>query len=221
VNFFDPKGTNRYEPDQYCYFDEDRSNTPCFDAPGGGSTFSADPAVGEFDSPANPEPDRLDKSKLLSGANKLLSKVKCADFVLGAIQAGFLDENGAKSADELNTPTREIYNGFSADSVSRALAEAHFNDAGASPAQSENGQSYTIIAHANFKYDGTSNIEFYDPFFSQGTTAQYQTAIHEAMHLIWNISDTNFAKAVGAYTEGMGGLAASQAWNSKLKENCK
>ena len=41
------------------------------------------------------------------------------------------------------------------------------------------------------------------------------------MHLIWNISDTNFAKAAGVYTQGMGGLAASQAWNAKLKEKCK
>jgi len=31
----------------------------------------------------------------------------------------------------------------------------------------------------------------------------------------------HFAKAVGAYKDGMGGLATSKAWNAKLKEKCK
>jgi hypothetical protein len=64
-------------------------------------------------------------------------------------------------------------------------------------------------------------VTFYNPFFDESRTGQSQTTLHEGMHLIWNIGDTNFAKALNVYQDGMGGSAASAAWNAKLMENCK
>jgi RHS repeat-associated protein len=165
--------------------------------------------------------DRINRTKILDGADGLLSKTPCSDFVLTALQKGFLDVNGVTDAADLGQYERGIYNGLSTDLVLSALSDATFNDGGKAPTTTEGGQQYTTVAHANFVYGGTSSIDLYDPFFSQGSTGQYQTAIHEAMHLIWNIGDINFAKAVGVFKEGMTGLSASVAWHDRLKENCK
>lgn len=80
------------------------------------------------------------------------------------------------------------------------------------------GNLSPYFAHAN---PGLSpSIEFYDGFFSRNDTGRFQIALHESMHLFYGLTDINFAKAVGAYREGMTGHEASEAWNRKLENKC-
>ena len=141
--------------------------------------------------------------------------------MLGAIQKGFLDANGVTREDQLGDTEWGLYGKLSVEAVLDALSGAAFTDAGKPSAVSEDGKDHTIIAQAHYHYEQTSTIDFFDAFFAQGDTAQYQTVIHEGMHLIWGIGDISFAKAAGVYKEGMRGNAASEAWNKKLKEACK
>jgi len=166
---------------------------------------------------------RLNTAALITGAQNLLAKTRCASFVLNAIQKGFLEENEVSSPDQLAAYQLEIYDSLTAVSVIQALQGATFVDAGAPPNATEGNppQSYTVFAQANFVSGGGSSIDFYSPFFNLGTTGQAQTTLHEGMHLIWGISDLQFAQAVGVYKNGMGPNAASAAWNKALDKNCK
>ncbi len=162
---------------------------------------------------------RIDKSKIVTGAEKLLEKEKGADFVTDTLRKAFLDVNGVLSAEELGQFERGIYDSLSMSQVLEALKKAGFLDSGQAPVTTVGPETYTTIAHANFANDGPSSIDFYDPFVDLSSKGQSQTAIHEGMHLIWNIGDGNFAAALGL--KGLTGPAASAAWDKKLRERCK
>ena len=165
-------------------------------------------------------PQRLFKDKLLKGANTLLSKTPCADFVLGALQAGFLDENLVTSADQLGTYQRGIYDSLSAGSVSQALAAADFDDANGPPARAKAAKNTQLSPTRTIAIVALAALISTTLSLIKARPANIKLRYMRAS-LIWNISDANFAKAVGVYKDGMGGLAASEAWNAKLKEKCK
>lgn len=91
-------------------------------------------------------------------------------------------------------------------------------DGGQTPVVPAAEGTYTVTARVSFK-DNT--VTYYDKFFGLGRTGQAQVALHEALHLVWGMRDETYAKALGVYKDGMSGSAASEAWNAKLKENCK
>jgi len=164
---------------------------------------------------------RLNKQTLVNGADALMSKADCGNFITGTLQKAFLVANEVSTADQLGQYEREIYDQISATPVRSALGSADFNDAGVAKTETSGGKTFTILAEAHFSASGTSSIAFYNAFFDQGSTARYQTTIHEGMHLFWGLTDAQFAKAAGTYRDGMSSLEASEAWNGELKKNCK
>jgi RHS repeat-associated protein len=175
-----------------------------------------EPGGGSYD----PEPARaINQQNLEAGVNKLLDKTKCSSFVESVLRSAFLDVNQVTSPDQLTSYTREIYDHqLTTAVVVGKLVEATIVDGGKPPEVKELEGLFTVTARASFE---SNTITVFDPFFSRGTTGQAQVALHEAMHLVWNIGDVNYAKAAGVYKEGMSGSAASAAWNKKLEENCK
>ncbi len=147
-----------------------------------------------------------------------MSKTPCANFIATALQAAFLIANEVTSANQLDTYSQEIYSDLSAETVLQQMSTAGFVNAAGATAPAAPGT--IVYAEANYNVDGSgySTIDFFNAFFTLGNTAQYQAVIHEAMHLVWNLSDQAFAKALGVYTTD---ATASQNWNAKLQENCK
>jgi hypothetical protein len=163
--------------------------------------------------------DRFDKAAIFSGVEKLLAKGKCADFVIQLLQKGFLDVNKVSGPADLGQYERGIYDSLGTSVIVDVLQKAEFYDRGKAPLTQVGNETYTIVARANYRNDDTSSIDLFDPFFELSSTGQYQTVLHEAMHLVWNIGDENYARAVGI--RGKSGPAASAAWHAKLKEKCK
>jgi hypothetical protein len=164
---------------------------------------------------------RLDKGRLTRGVDGLLSKAKCANFVLAALQKAFLGENEVTDRSQLPTFERNEYDGLSPTAVTNALDRASFKEGGEAPITKEGEITYTRVAHADYRYYERSVVTFYQPFFQRSAKSQYQITLHEGMHLIWQLGDINFAKAVGVYCPGMSGMADSAAWDAKLQEECK
>jgi len=161
----------------------------------------------------------INQERLVDGVKKLFDRASCSNFVQTVLQSAFLIANQVSSPDELNDYTRSIYDlGLSTAQVVEKLAGAIVVDGGTSPTRQEADGTYSIIATATLV---SNTITMYDGFFSRGATGQAQTALHEAMHLVWGISDGQYAMAAGEYKPGMSGSAASAAWNKKLEENCK
>jgi RHS repeat-associated protein len=167
----------------------------------------------------NPKIVRLDKDKLVAGVEELLSREDCANFVATALQRGFLDVNQVPSADQLGEYERSVYNSLGKDLLLVALNTAIFQEGGAAPTQRVGTETFTTVATVKYSSEKPSIVIFYDPFFDKNTTEQYQTTLHEGVHLIWNISDDNIARALGI--AGKTGVVASAAWHKRLTDKCK
>jgi len=187
------------------------------DIAGGPSHFMEPEGAGGGGGPAGR--DRLYKAAIYSGVEKLLAKEKCADFVIQLLQKGFLDVNNVSTPADLGQYERVIYNSLGTSVILDVLQKAEFFDRGKAPLTQVGNDTYTIVARANYRNDGTSSIDLFNPFFELSSTGQYQTVLHEAMHLVWNIGDENYARALGI--QGTSGPAASAAWHARLKEKCK
>lgn len=156
---------------------------------GSGGRLGPPEPVGRGGAAFNPKIPRLDEDKLVAGVERLPSKEDCAQFVVMALQKGFLDLNQVSSPEQLKEYERSVHDSLGASLILDAIQKAYFLDDGVAPVTVIGTETFTTVARARFRYDEANSISFYDSCFNLSAAAQYQMTLHEGMHLIWNISD--------------------------------
>ncbi len=161
-------------------------------------------------------PPRLFKDLLVYGAANLIYKKKCGDFLVSVGQKAFLDVVGKSSVNELNSAERTYYDAITTTNLKGRLQGASFYD----KHRPEEDQYKNIVrARSDYGIDGTGqSISFFDAFIGQSTTEQSQIVVHESMHLINAVSDSNLARGAGVYK---GDKSASEDFQTELKKHCK
>ncbi len=101
--------------------------------------------------------------------------------------------------------------------LTRTLDNATFNSSSTTP---QNGEFITVAQ----AFPETQSITLYAPYFGKSRTAQGQTLIHEAMHLLFGFSDQQLGTASTGNSFGTSEqdrLRASAAFQKQLEKNCK
>jgi RHS repeat-associated protein len=176
---------------------------------------------GPYDGPRNggvppPKHQRLFHDDLVKGADSLIDKSECSDFLVDVAQTAFLTIANVSRPDDLDPGSRPYYDAITATNMEGRLQAASFTDA----QHAETDKFGNIVnARSDYGKNGTNqSVTFFDSFFGHSKKEQYQITVHESMHLIFAFGDSDLARAAGVYT---GDENASANFQKELQKHCK